>query len=212
MPKVILTGKAFPIKFRAYDETKYFAQKISDIIEEHKKNTSYAETLEALVKAQNWMLDSLKEVASSAKKDAKARVLRFKQDIDDYKIKLKKSYDSFGSGDATASFSNNFSNQLEGSNDIKSNEFSRSGEENDYISQGNFPFKTLEKSQLIDMKIRLLSEEEDTEKIEIEPNQDEGFIGENSVLEPLNQNHQDSQKTNEPIIPENELSFLNNSD
>ncbi len=64
----------------------------------------------------------------------------------------------------------------------------------------------------MDLKIRLLSEDEKTEKIEIEPNQDEGFIGENSVLEPLNGNHQDSQKTNEPIIPENELSFLQNSD
>lgn len=61
------------------------------------------------------------------------------------------------------------------------------------------------------MKIRLLSENEDTERIELEQNQDEGFIGENSVFDAVNGKQQESQITNEPIIPEDQLSFLNNS-
>ena len=58
------------------------------------------------------------------------------------------------------------------------------------------------------MKLRLLSEDEKTEQIELEPNQDEEFIGENSVLEVMNGKHQESHKTNEPIIPEDQLSIL----
>lgn len=69
-----------------------------------------------------------------------------------------------------------------------------------------------EKSQLINVKLRLLNEDEEIEKIELEQNQDEGFIGENSVFEIKNGKQQESQITNEPIIPEDQLSILNNSD
>ena len=62
------------------------------------------------------------------------------------------------------------------------------------------------------MKLRLLNEDEEIEKIELEQNQDEGFIGENSVFEVKNGKQQESQITNEPIIPEDQLSLLNNSD
>ncbi len=95
------------------------------------------DNFDGLLKSQKWLEETIKEACNGVKKDAKDRILRFKQDLDDYNIKLRHYQDPSGSKDTTMSMRNYFSKGLDNSNEIHSKEFSRTGEDNDYVSQGN---------------------------------------------------------------------------
>lgn len=182
--------------------------------------TEQVETLEDLLDSQEWLIEACMEASKEFKRKAKSKVLNFKKDLEEAHIKVKTNRDLPDSRDATtgsqvkemlkhASDLNSGVNESYASGQaIQSKEYTHSAEEYEFNMSG-------EQDGMISLKLRLLNEDADKD-IELEQNKDEGFIDDNSMLLPNDENngifrrrHSASRASeDEPIIDQEALNIL----
>lgn len=204
---------------RSYEESKDLCQRINDLAKEYRNMTEQVETIEDLLDSQEWLIEACMEATKEYKRKAKSKVLNFKKDLEEAHIKVKTNRDLPDSRDATgsqvkemikhASELNSGVNDSYGSGQaIQSKEYTHSADDYEFNMSG-------EQDGMISLKLRLLNEDADKE-IELEQNKDEGYIDDNSMLLPNDENngifrkrHSASRASeDEPIIGQEALNIL----
>ena len=201
------------VKYRAYEEAKSLIQKVQELAMEYRNSIENVKTLDDIIDAHEWFIESCIDAVNDNKRKAKSRVLDFRKELEKANVRLFANNDLMsnkdpGSPQNLLATGSGGQSQLSSLNNpaIRSKEFSHSDIKDFDISE--------DADEDINLKMRLLNEvPENKEGVqEIAPH-DESHIGDKSVFDPLlggspalNQESVDS-----PVISDEKLRVLSDS-
>lgn len=187
-------------------------QRINELAIEYRKSIESVKTLDDIIDAHEWFIESCIDAAKDNKRKTKSRVLDFRKELEKANVLLFPNTDLMSNKDpgsplnllASASGGNS---QLSNINNpaIRSKEFSHSGVEDFDLSE--------DVDEDINLKARLLNEDPEKEIVhEIHPH-DESHIGDKSVFEhlPGHGRKEYQESIDSPIISEEKLRVLSDS-